>query len=297
MERLIRPLDPLALRSAVAAALEEDRARQDVTTLAVVPPGQRGSAVLRAREAGVLCGLEAARQAFAQLSGELSFVALCDEGSSVRAGDALAEISGPLAPLLQAERVALNFVQRLSGIATLTRRLVERAAAGGPARVVDTRKTTPGLRALERYAVRVGGASNHRNTLEDGVLIKDNHLRAGEARGAGIAELIREARGAVAHTLRVEVEVTDEEGARSAAAAGADVILLDNMSPREMREVVERAGDGRVLFEASGGITLETVGAVAASGVDLISSGALTHSAPALDVALDVAPGPATGSP
>ena len=297
MERLIRPLDPLALRSAVAVALEEDRARQDVTTLAVVPPGQRGSAVLRAREAGVLCGLEAAREAFAQLSAELAFVALAGEGSSVQAGDALAEISGPLAPLLQAERVALNFVQRLSGIATLTRRLVERAAAGGPARVVDTRKTTPGLRALERYAVRVGGASNHRNTLEDGVLIKDNHLRAGEARGAGIAELVREARGAVAHTLRVEVEVTDEEGARSAAAAGADVILLDNMSPREMREVVERAGDGHVLFEASGGITLETVGAVAASGVDLISSGALTHSAPALDVALDIAPGPGTGSP
>lgn len=297
MERLIRPLDPLALSSAVAVALEEDRARQDVTTLAVVPAGQRGSAVLRAREAGVLCGLEAAREAFAQLSGELAFVALAGEGSSVQAGDALAEISGPLAPLLQAERVALNFVQRLSGIATLTRRLVERAAQGGPARVVDTRKTTPGLRALERYAVRVGGASNHRNTLEDGVLIKDNHLRAGEARGASIAELVREARGAVAHTLRVEVEVTDEEGARSAAAAGADVILLDNMSPREMREVVERAGDGRVLFEASGGITLETVGAVAASGVDLISSGALTHSAPALDVALDVAPGPGTGSP
>ena len=296
MERLIRPLDALALRSAVAVALEEDRARQDVTTLAVVPAGQRGSAVLRAREAGVLCGLEAAREAFAQLSGELAFVALADEGSSVQAGDALAEISGPLAPLLQAERVALNFVQRLSGIATLTRRLVERAAQGGPARVVDTRKTTPGLRALERYAVRVGGASNHRNTLEDGVLIKDNHLRAGEARGAGIGDLVREAREAAAHTLRVEVEVSDEEGARSAAAAGADVILLDNMSPREMREVVERAGDGRILFEASGGITLETVGAVAASGVDLISSGALTHSAPALDVALDIAPGPETGS-
>lgn len=296
MERLIRPLDALALRSAVAVALEEDRARQDVTTLAVVPAGQRGSAVLRAREAGVLCGLEAAREAFAQLSGELAFVALADEGSSVQAGDALAEISGPLAPLLQAERVALNFVQRLSGIATLTRRLVERAAQGGPARVVDTRKTTPGLRALERYAVRVGGASNHRNTLEDGVLIKDNHLRAGEARGAGIGDLVREAREAAAHTLRVAVEVSDEEGARSAAAAGADVILLDNMSPREMREVVERAGDGRILFEASGGITLETVGAVAASGVDLISSGALTHSAPALDVALDIAPGPETGS-
>lgn len=295
MKRRIRPLDPLALRSAVAIALEEDRARQDATTLALVPDGQRGSAVLRAREAGVLCGLEAAREAFAQLSGEIVLTPLVGEGAAVRAGDPLAEISGPLAPLLQAERVALNFVQRLSGIATLTRRLVEGAAAGGAARVVDTRKTTPGLRALERYAVRVGGAFNHRNTLEDGVLIKDNHLRAGEARGVGISELVREARAAVAHTLRVEVEVTDEEGARAAVDAGADVILLDNMSPRKMREVVLRAGDGRVLFEASGGVTLESVRAVAASGVDLISAGALTHSAPALDVALDVVPGDDAG--
>jgi len=176
------------------------------------------------------------------------------------------------------------------------RRLVERAAAGGPARVVDTRKTTPGLRELERYAVRAGGAFNHRNTLEDGVLIKDNHLRAGEARGIGIAGLIREARRAVPHTLRVEVEVTDEGGARAAVEAGADVILLDNMSPAEMSGVVERLGGGRVLFEASGGITLETAAAVAASGVQLISSGALTHSAPALDVALDIVPGPEPAS-
>ncbi len=296
MAQPVRPLDPLAVRSAVAIALEEDRARHDVTTLAVVPAAQRGRAVLRARETGVACGLAAARETFAQLSEQLAFVALVDEGATVKTGDALAEVSGPLAPLLQAERVALNFVQRLSGIATLTRRLVERAAAGGPARVVDTRKTTPGLRELERYAVRAGGAFNHRNTLEDGVLIKDNHLRAGEARGIGIAGLIREARRAVPHTLRVEVEVTDEGGARAAVEAGADVILLDNMSPAEMSGVVERLGGGRVLFEASGGITLETAAAVAASGVQLISSGALTHSAPALDVALDIVPGPEPAS-
>ena len=296
MERAVRPYDPASLRSAIARALEEDRARRDVTTQAVVPAGQRGRAVLRAREAGVLCGLAAAREAFAQLSDELVLVPLVDEGASVEAGEALAEVSGPLAPLLQAERVALNFVQRLSGIATVTRRFVERAAAGGPARVVDTRKTTPGLRDLERYAVRVGGAFNHRNTLEDGVLIKDNHLRAGEARGVSVVELIREARRAVPHTLRLEVEVTDEEGARAAVAAGADVILLDNMNPRAMGEVIERTGDGRVLFEASGGITLENVREVAASGVHLISSGALTHSAPALDVALDVVPGRVSAS-
>ncbi len=296
MERAVRPYDPASLRSAIARALEEDRARRDVTTQAVVPAGQRGRAVLRARAAGVLCGLAAAREAFAQLSDELVLVPLVDEGASVEAGEALAEVSGPLAPLLQAERVALNFVQRLSGIATVTRQFVERAAAGGPARVVDTRKTTPGLRDLERYAVRVGGAFNHRNTLEDGVLIKDNHLRAGEARGVSVVELIREARRAVPHTLRLEVEVTDEEGARAAVAAGADVILLDNMNPRAMGEVIERTGDGRVLFEASGGITLENVREVAASGVHLISSGALTHSAPALDVALDVVPGRVSAS-
>ena len=288
MEPAVQPCDPVALREAVARALAEDRAWHDVTTRAVVPAEQQGNAVLRVREPGVVCGLEAAREAFAQLSDELVFVALAPDGSAVEAYEAIAEVSGPLAPLLSAERVALNFVQRLSGIATLTRRLEERAAEGGPAQLVDTRKTTPGLRDLERYAVRVGGARNHRNTLEDGVLIKDNHVAAAAARGVGVAELVQEARMRAPHTLRVEVEVSDAAGALVALAADADVILLDNMSPQAMRQVVESAERDRVLFEASGGITLETVREVAATGVHLISSGALTHSAPALDVALDV---------
>jgi nicotinate-nucleotide pyrophosphorylase (carboxylating) len=177
----------------------------------------------------------------------------------------------------------------MSGIATLARRYVAAAAAGGGARVVDTRKTTPGLRLLERYAVRVGGAHNHRDTLEDGVLIKDNHLAAAAQRGLDIAGVIREARDAAAHTLRIEVEVDSAEQARAAIAGGADVVLLDNMTPDAMRAIVAEA-PGSVIFEASGGITLETIREVAASGVQLISSGALTHSAPALDVALDLAP-------
>jgi nicotinate-nucleotide pyrophosphorylase (carboxylating) len=288
MEPAIQPCDPVALREAVTRALAEDRAWHDVTTRAVVPTEQQGDAVLRVREPGVVCGLEVAREAFAQLSDELVFVPLAPDGSAVEADEAIAEVSGPLAPLLSAERIALNFVQRLSGIATLTRRLVERAAEGGPAQLVDTRKTTPGLRDLERYAVRVGGARNHRNTLEDGVLIKDNHVAAAAARGVGVAELVQVARMRAPHTLRVEVEVSDAAGALVALAADADVILLDNMSPEAMRQVVESAERDRVLFEASGGITLETVREVAATGVHLISSGALTHSAPALDVALDV---------
>jgi len=288
MEPAVQPCDPMALSEAVARALDEDRAWHDVTTRAVVPAEQQGSAVLRVREPGVVCGLEVAREAFEQLSEDLVFVPLAPDGSPVEADEAIAEVSGPLAPLLSAERVALNFVQRLSGIATLTRHLVERAAEGGPAQLVDTRKTTPGLRDLERYAVRVGGARNHRNTLEDGVLIKDNHVAAAAARGVGVAELVQEARMRAPHTLRVEVEVSDAAGALVALAADADVILLDNMSPEAMRQVVESAERDRVLFEASGGITLETVREVAATGVHLISSGALTHSAPALDVALDV---------
>ena len=288
MEVVVQPCDPLALHEAVARALDEDRAWNDVTTRAVVPVGQQGKAVLWVHEPGVVCGLEVARTVFAQLSEELVFVPLVSDGFSVEMSEQIAEVSGPLAPLLSAERVALNFVQRLSGIATLTRRLVKRAAEGGSAQLVDTRKTTPGLRALERYAVRVGGARNHRNTLEDGILIKDNHIAAAAARGVGVAELVQEARIRAPHTLRVEIEVSDAAGAQVALAADPDVILLDNMSPEIMRQVVGRADHDGVLFEASGGVTLETVREIAATGVHLISSGALTHSAPSLDVALDV---------
>lgn len=278
----------------VALALAEDRVAFDVTTRATVPPDQPGEATLLMKQSGVVCGLVVFAEAFAQVSPDVEVELLVDEGQWVKAGMTVAEIAGPLAAILSAERVALNLVQRMSGIATLAQQYQDKARDGGHARVVDTRKTTPGLRALERYAVRVGGAANHRNTLEDGVLIKDNHLAAAAARGVGIRALLAEVRQRVPHTLRIEIEVTTPEMAREALEGGADVVLLDNMTPDMMRGIVmearANAAYARVLFEASGGITLDTIKEVAAAGVDLISCGALTHSAPALDLSLEVRP-------
>ena len=208
-------LDPSIIAAAVAAALDEDRVAFDVTTRTTVLPDQQGHGTFLFKQSGILCGLEVAREAFEQLSPELELVATSDDGDYIENGTTVAEIHGPLAAMLSAERVALNFLQRLSGIATISRQYVDEAAAGGSARVVDTRKTTPGLRALERYAVRTGGAHNHRDTLEDGVLIKDNHLAAGAARGASIADVIASARAGAPHTLRIEVEVdTPDQAAR-----------------------------------------------------------------------------------
>ncbi|MSQ42168.1 MAG: carboxylating nicotinate-nucleotide diphosphorylase, partial [Dehalococcoidia bacterium] len=258
------------------------------TTRALVPPAQRGRGTLLAKQDGVVCGLAVAREAFAQLSPALELEALRADGEAVRAGERVAVVRGPLAPMLSAERVALNLLQRLSGIATLTRRYVEAACAGGPAEVLDTRKTTPGLRDLERYAVRAGGGRNHRNTLEDGVLIKDNHIAAGARRGVSVAALVAQARALAPHTLRVEVEADDVATALAAVAAGADVVLLDNMNAAQLRAAVAACARPGVLFEASGGVTLQTVGEIAASGVHFVSVGALTHSAPALDISLDV---------
>ena len=297
MVERIAPPDPEALRGTVRAALAEDRAHQDVTTRATVPPDQQGRGAFLVKQDGVICGLEVAREAFAQLSPALAIEVLAPDGSAVEGGHVVATIEGPLAAMLSGERVALNFVQRLSGISTLARAYVERGAEGGPAQVTDTRKTTPGLRDLERYAVRAGGARNHRDTLADGVLIKDNHLAAAAQRGVSVEELVAAARRVAPHTQRIELEVPDAATALLALAAGVDVILLDNMTPPEMAHVVEVAGDG-VLLEASGGITLETVREVASTGVQLISVGALTHSAPALDISLEVeaAPGSVPGN-
>jgi nicotinate-nucleotide pyrophosphorylase (carboxylating) len=280
-------LDPAIVAAAVAAALDEDRAAFDVTTHTTVDPGQQGHGFFLFKQPGVLCGIDVAREAFEQLSPELELDLFHEDGDYIESGVEVAEITGRLAQMLSAERVALNFLQRLSGIATVAKQYVDEAAAGGPARVVDTRKTTPGLRALERYAVRTGGAHNHRDNLQDGVLIKDNHLAAGAARGATIAQVIALARDGAPHTLRIEVEVDTPDQAAEAIAAGADIVLLDNMSPEAMRPIVESASD-RVLFEASGGVNLQTVRAIAATGVQLISVGALTHSAPSLDISLDI---------
>ena len=287
----VPPPDPSTVREIVRTALAEDRAHHDVTTRALIPDGQHGRGSVLFKSAGVVCGMNVIGEVFAQLSPDLHVEALAADGSSVDAGLITSTIAGPLAPLLSGERVALNLLQRLSGIATLTRRFVERAAEGGPAEITDTRKTTPGLRDLERYAVRIGGGRNHRNTLEDGVLIKDNHLAAALRRGLSFAEIVHEARMRAPHTLRVEIEVTDAQTALLALGAQADVILLDNMPVDEMRHVVETApesGGHTVLFEASGGVTLETVREIASTGVHLISVGALTHSAPALDISLEV---------
>ena len=285
----LHPAPPSAttMRAIVAGALAEDRAGFDVTTLALIPDHQQGRGDFVFREPGVICGLDVAREVFAQLSPALTFDAAYTDGAFVEGGTVVAHVDGPLAPMLSGERVALNLVQRMSGIATATRRYVDAAAEGGHARVVDTRKTTPGLRALERYAVRVGGGHNHRDTLEDGVLIKDNHLAAAARRGLSMNDVIRTVRARAPHTLRIEVEVDTAEQARAAIDAGADIVLLDNMSPEQMRAIVQ-SSPGACLFEASGGITLDSIRAVAASGVHIISSGALTHSTPALDVALDL---------
>jgi nicotinate-nucleotide pyrophosphorylase (carboxylating) len=287
-ERTLVPPDPAIVRRVVRTALEEDDAFRDVTTRALVRPAQQGAGVLVAKSDGVVAGIPITEAVFAELSASIRLEAFVMDASRVRKGDRIASVRGPLGPILSAERVALNLLQRLSGIATLTRRMVE-AVEGTEARIVDTRKTTPGLRELERYAVRAGGGWNHRFNLADGVLIKDNHLAAARSRGLSIADVVAAARSAAPHTLRIEIEVTGVEEAREALEAGADVILLDNMAPEEIRRVVEFA-KGRAVLEASGGVTLDNVRAIAETGVDIISVGALTHSAPALDISLEIGP-------
>jgi nicotinate-nucleotide pyrophosphorylase (carboxylating) len=230
--------------------------------------------------------MDAAAEVFAAVEPPVSFVALAADGDAVKAGQPLARVEGEAKSILAGERVALNFLQRLSGVATLTRRYVE-AVGGGSARIADTRKTTPGLRALEKHAVLVGGGVNHRQGLSDGILIKDNHLAALRLNGLDLADAVATARARARHTVRVEVEVQSADDALRAVDAGADAVLLDNMPLEDMRRAVELVAR-RALVEASGNMTLDRVGAVAATGVDLISVGALTHSAPALDISLDL---------
>ncbi len=281
------PLPRRIIDAAVIAALEEDGALDDVTTRALVPPDQWGRGVFVAKEPGVVCGLPVAAAAMTALDAEIAFYPLVTDGTRIEAGAELAEVEGPLAAILSAERVALNFLQRLSGIATLTDAYV-RAVAGTRARILDTRKTTPGLRHLERYAVRCGGGQNHRFGLSSGVLIKDNHIAAArERRAGGLAAIVAEARAAAGHTIRVEIEVTTPEDAAEALDGRPDIVLLDNMGVGDLRRAVEIVG-GRALTEASGGVTLANVPAIAETGVDYISVGRLTHSAPALDISLDV---------
>jgi len=279
---------PHIIDDLVLGALEEDGAHDDVTTRAIVLGDQWGRGVFIAKDAGVVSGLPVAAAAMTSFDEQISLDALIDDGERVSAGTELAEVEGPLASILATERVALNFVQRLSGVATLTRQFCD-SVVGTKARILDTRKTTPGMRDLERYAVRCGGGHNHRFNLAAGVLIKDNHLAAAAQRGiTDVADVVLLARNAAPHTMRIEVEVTTLAQLVEAIQGGADIILLDNMTPPQIREAVEKVA-GRALVEASGGITMETVREIAESGVDFISIGALTHSAPALDISLEVA--------
>jgi nicotinate-nucleotide pyrophosphorylase (carboxylating) len=269
-------------------ALREDLGRGDVTSRITVLEETRARARFAAREELVVSGLEAARAVFYEVGGEeMIFETLAREGDLVPAGSVLAEVEGNARPILAAERVALNLVMRLSGVATLTSRYVE-AVAGTGAVITDTRKTTPGLRLLEKAAVRAGGGTNHRAGLDDGVLIKDNHL----ALAGGVREAVRRARENSPHLLKIEVEVESLGELEEALRAGADAILLDNMTPEEVREAVGLARKRRsdILVEVSGGVNLGTVRYYAEAGPDLISVGALTHSAPAADISLEVEP-------
>ena len=258
----------------------------DITTDALIPPDIRGAGTLVAKTTGVVAGVEVALEVFRQTDPSVETRVLMSDGSAVSPGDVVAEVEGSVAGILKGERVALNFVQRLSGIATATSTYVN-AVQGTGARIIDTRKTVPGLRQLEKYAVRVGGGHNHRYNLADGILIKDNHIAALRAQELGLVEIVRRARDNSPHTVKVEIEVESVEEAREALEARADVIMLDNMPPEEMRRVVAMTM-GRCLLEASGGINLDTVRAVAETGVDLISVGALTHSVRAMDISLDM---------
>lgn len=279
---------PLQVRALIQAALEEDLPTGDPTTDALVPDQEGGRAEAVVRAPGVLAGSWVFAAVFTTLDPRLHVERLRADGSRVTPGERVAAVTGPLASILKAERVALNFLQRLSGIATETARYVA-AVAGLPVRIADTRKTVPGMRWLEKYAVRMGGGINHRMSLSDGVLVKDNHLAVVRARGGTFKAMVDQLRQRTSHLLKIQVEVESLEQATEAADAGADALLLDQMTLEEMEEVVRRY-KGRLLIEASGGITLETVRRVAETGVDLISVGALTHSARALDVSLEVQP-------
>jgi nicotinate-nucleotide pyrophosphorylase (carboxylating) len=272
------------VRDIVRRALAEDMPWGDATSDALVPSAARAIGRFISRVPGVVSGLPVAESVFRELDGSISWVPCLAEGDTISSGMVIAEVRGPAHALLAGERTALNLVQRMSGIATATRAYVD-AVAGTDASIIDTRKTVPGLRALDKYAVRCGGGTNHRFSLSDAVLVKDNHLAA--LAETSLSDALRAARRALPHTMKIEVEVDCIDQIEDALRGGADIILLDNMSPDLMRQAVAQIA-GRARTEASGGITLETVRAAAEAGVDLISIGALTHSVQALDISLDL---------
>ena len=277
---------PPEVHRLIDIALTEDQVFYDPTTQTLVPPEVAGVGMVRAKAFGVLAGIDVATAVFKRVDSSLDTHKLLADGSDLSPGDDIARVEGPAGSILRAERIALNFLQRMSGIASETNRYV-RAVEGCKARIVDTRKTVPGLRYLDKYAVRMGGGYNHRLNLADGILIKDNHIQALRSREMGLKEIIQLALSRASHTIKVEVEVESLGEVQEAVEAGAHVIMLDNMSVDLMQQAIDIIR-GRAVVEASGGINMETVRAVAETGVDLISIGGLTHSATALDISLDL---------
>lgn len=273
-------LDTIYLEQIVKAALAEDIGNGDITTQLTIPADPMVTATLTAKQAGIIAGQQVAEAAYNALDGRVEYVPLVDDGTCVNPGDAIGNVSGTARTVLTGERVCLNFLQHMSGVATLTSKYVE-LVSHTKAKIVDTRKTIPGMRRLDKYAVMVGGGRNHRFGLSDGILIKDNHIAA----SGGIVAAITAAKKYAPHTMKVEIEVTKISQLKEAILAGADIVMLDNMDIETMREAVAIA-EGKVLLEASGGVNMDTVKEIAETGVDIISIGALTHSAPALDISL-----------
>ena len=280
------PLEPALYREAVRRALAEDLGWGDVTTEATVDPSLRARGIILAKCDCVIAGLDIAAEAFSQLDPAVVFTKNVEDGQRCTAGMSVATVRGSAAAMLTAERTALNFLQRLSGIASVTRRYVD--ATGGGITVLDTRKTTPTLRVLEKYAVRAGGGTNHRASLDDGILIKDNHIRL----GGGVAEVVRKMKAAQLE-MPIEIEVQSLDQVDQAIAAGVDVILVDNLPLEEMRAAVHRIA-GRAKIELSGGVTLDRIADLARTGADYVSVGALTHSAPSVDLSFELEPDPST---
>ncbi len=282
----ITPPPPFLYRDIISRAIREDLNHGDITTSCIIPAGQRATAVIVAKEPCVVAGVFVAKECFLSLDSKAEFLTEAREGSRVEAGGLLLECRGDCACLLAGERVALNFLQRMCGTATLASRFAQ-AVSGTGCRVVDTRKTTPGLRILEKYAVRTGGCFNHRFDLSDGILIKDNHIAAC---GGSVKEAVSRARVNAPHGLRIEVEVSSLPELEDALDAGAEAVLLDNMDCTELEEAVRYARDRKpgIILEASGGVTLENVRDIAKTGVDIVSTGSLTHSARAVDLSMRI---------
>ena len=274
--------NPIVLDKIITNALEEDLGSGDLTTDSIIDSDVIGKAILETREDIILAGLPVFMRVFSILDPGISFETFYKDGQKVPSGEVICSINGAMASILKAERTALNMIQRMSGIATLTNKYVIKAASE-KVRILDTRKTAPGLRLLDKYAVPMGGGHNHRFGLFDGILIKDNHI----AVAGSIKKAVEAARNNAPHGIKIEVEAEDAEGVKAGIEAGADIILLDNMTSAQMKEIVDSVA-GRVLLEASGGITLDNINEVAATGVDMISVGALTHSVKAVDLSLEI---------